>query len=114
MITLFLLKLWGGFITIILLYVDDIILAGNYLQEFDFIKQQLDLHFRIKDLGLLKFFLGLEVAHSQLGISLSQHHCCLNLLTKAGLLGCKPAQTRMDPSLSLHQDSSAIYPDPSS
>jgi hypothetical protein len=52
--------------------VDDIILAGDSLEEFQSIKSILDTLFKIKDLGQLKFFLGLEVAHSNLGISLCQ------------------------------------------
>jgi hypothetical protein len=54
--------------TILLVYVDDILLAGNSLTEFDHIKSILDSLFTIKDLGLLKYFLGIEVAHSKPGI----------------------------------------------
>lgn len=54
--------------TVLLVYVDDVILAGTYLHEFDRIKQILHNAFKIKDLGKLKYFLGLEVAHSKEGI----------------------------------------------
>jgi hypothetical protein len=54
----------------LLVYVDDIFLFGTSLSDFTHIK--LDATFGIKDLGLLKFFLGLEVAHSSAGITLSQ------------------------------------------
>jgi len=57
--------------TALLVYVDDIILAGTCLKEFDSLKQSLNEAFRIKNLGELKFFLGLEVARSFKGISLS-------------------------------------------
>jgi hypothetical protein len=46
----------------LLIYVDDIILAGTSLEEFQRIKSILDSNFKIKDLGILKYFLGLEVA----------------------------------------------------
>jgi hypothetical protein len=52
-------------------YVDDIILAGTSLVEIDRIKLILDNHFKIKDLGTLKYFLGLEVAQSREGITIS-------------------------------------------
>ena len=47
-------------------YVDDIILSGTSLHEIDRIKAILDNNFKIKDLGVVKYFLGLEVAQSKL------------------------------------------------
>ncbi|PNX90259.1 retrovirus-related Pol polyprotein from transposon TNT 1-94, partial [Trifolium pratense] len=44
---------------------------GNSLQKFQLIKSVLDSLFKIKDMGILKYFLGLEVAHSKIGISIS-------------------------------------------
>jgi hypothetical protein len=97
--------------TVILVYVDDIILAGTCLKEFDSLKQALDKAFRIKNLGELKYFLGLEVARSARGISLCQRKYCLELLEDAGLTGCKPVTTPLDPSLRLSQDGGAAYAD---
>jgi len=57
---------------ILLVYVDDIILAGDSITEITFIKNVLNQAFKIEDLGTLKYFLGLQVAHSQSGISLCQ------------------------------------------
>ena len=75
------------------MYVDDIILAGTSLVEFQRIKNILDNQFKTKDLGILKYFLGLEVAHSKKGFSISQRKYCLDLLDSSGLLGAKPAPT---------------------
>jgi hypothetical protein len=97
--------------TVLLVYVDDIILAGNCLTEFHHIKQLLDSQFKIKDLGQLKYFLGLEVAHSQHGISICQRKYCLDLLQDTGLLGAKPAKTPLDPSVKLHQDKAKSFED---
>jgi hypothetical protein len=102
--------------TILLVYVDDIILAGNSLTEFDHIKFDhiksiLDSLFKIKDLGILKYFLGIEVAHSKLGISLCQRKYCLDLLDDTDTLGSKPISTPSDSSLKLHSDSSAPFED---
>ncbi|PNX75793.1 retrovirus-related Pol polyprotein from transposon TNT 1-94 [Trifolium pratense] len=97
--------------TALLVYVDDIILAGDSLSEFARIKQILDREFKIKDLGQLKYFLGLEVAHSQSGISICQRKYCLDLLKDTGLIGSKPAPTPLDHSTKIHQDSSAAYED---
>lgn len=97
--------------TILLVYVDDIILAGNSLSEFDHIKSILHNSFKIKNLGQLKYFLGLEVAHSSQGISLCQRKYCLDLLADSGSINSKPVSTPSDPSIKLHNDSSIPYED---
>ncbi|MCI07440.1 copia protein, partial [Trifolium medium] len=71
----------------------------------------MDTEFKIKDLGKLKYFLGLEVAHSKTGISLCQRKYCLDLLKDTCLIGSKPAPTPLDHSTKVHQDSSAAYED---
>jgi hypothetical protein len=101
----------GSDFTALLVYVDDIILAGSSLHEFDRIKSILDSKFKIKDLGVLKYFLGLEIAHSTAGISVSQRKYCLDLLDSSGLLGSKPASTPLDTSTKLHQDNSKPFAD---
>jgi len=97
--------------TALLVYVDDIILAVNSLPEITRIKHLLDASFKIKDLGKLKYFPGLEVAYSNTGISVSQRKYCLDLLNDSGLLGSKPVSTLMDPSIKLHHDGEQPYED---
>jgi hypothetical protein len=97
--------------TVLLVYVDDIILAGNSLSEFVHIKTVLHSAFKIKDLGVLKYFLGLEVAHSSTGISLCQCKYCLDLLNDSGLSGCKLVSTPSDPSIKLYSDASTPFED---
>ncbi|KAL0533373.1 hypothetical protein IC582_030192 [Cucumis melo] len=52
--------------------------------------------FEIKDLGNLKYFLGMEVTISKEGISVSQRKYTLDLLTETGMLGCRPADTPIE------------------
>jgi hypothetical protein len=96
---------------VLLVYVDDVIIAGTSLDEIQVVKSALHTSFKIKDLGKLKYFLGLEVAHSQAGISLCQRKYCLDLLVDSGLLGAKPVSTPCDPSVKLYHDDSPPYHD---
>jgi hypothetical protein len=52
-------------------YVDGVILARNDLHDIKETKNFLSKKFKLKNLGQLKYFLGIEVARSQHGISLS-------------------------------------------
>jgi len=92
-------------------YYLPLILAGNSRSEFQHIKSILHASFKIKDLGQLKYFLGLEVVHSKQGISLCQRKHCLDLLSDSGTIGSKPVSTPSDASLKLHHDSSPPYED---
>ncbi|RVW20455.1 Retrovirus-related Pol polyprotein from transposon RE1 [Vitis vinifera] len=59
--------------------------------------------FEIKDLGNLKYFLGMEIARSKKGIAVSQRKYVLDLLNETGMLGCKPAETPMDTTVKLEE-----------
>ncbi|GJS50087.1 ribonuclease H-like domain-containing protein [Tanacetum coccineum] len=82
----------GLFITL-LVYVDDIVVTDNDLTEIEKFKGFMSSIFMIKDLGKLKYLLGIEVLENQSGICLSQRKYCLKLLNEYGLLACKPAAT---------------------
>nr|XP_023882013.1 uncharacterized protein LOC111994375 [Quercus suber] len=73
----------------------------------------LDDKFKLKDLGYLKYFLGLEVARSIKGIALCQRKYTLELLNDAGLLGCKSAKTPMEHNLRLSKYEGEELKDPS-
>nr|GFA12251.1 ribonuclease H-like domain-containing protein [Tanacetum cinerariifolium] len=77
----------------LLVYVDDIVITGNALVEIEKFKMFLKSKFKIKDLGKLKYFLGIEVLDNDDGIGLSQRNYCLELLHEYGLLAAKPVDT---------------------
>ncbi|RVW56514.1 Retrovirus-related Pol polyprotein from transposon TNT 1-94 [Vitis vinifera] len=69
--TLFVKKSRAGKLAILIVYVDDIILSGNDMGELQNLKKYLSEEFEVKDLGNLKYFLGMEVARSRKGIVVS-------------------------------------------
>ena len=56
---------------VILLYVDDLFLTGNDKRIIE-CKEKLDVEFEMKDLGMMHYFLGLEVSQSPKEIFLNQ------------------------------------------
>ena len=58
--------------TYLIVYVDDIIITGNNLKEIECLEQHLDKNFQVKQLGPLKYFLGIEFARSSEGILMTQ------------------------------------------
>ncbi|XP_021991814.1 uncharacterized mitochondrial protein AtMg00810-like [Helianthus annuus] len=75
---------------VLLVYVDDIVLTGNNPDEINNIRNLLKKEFQIKDLGLLKYFLGIEVIKNNDDIYLTQRKYCMDLLNEYGMSGCKP------------------------
>ena len=94
----------GSSFTVLLVYVDDILLTGNDPGYITDLKHLLDTKFGLRDLGSLKYFLGLEVARSDKGISLNQRQHCLEILQDTGFLGSKLVRTPMEQNLHLSKD----------
>ena len=59
-------------IVVITIYVDDLIIVGDSAMEIDHVKSLLKQEFEMKDLGELRYFLGIEVIRTPKGIWLSQ------------------------------------------
>ncbi|KAI3511072.1 hypothetical protein L1887_18216 [Cichorium endivia] len=95
--------LWDkdGVYIAILIYVDDVIVVGNNLERIQQTKRRLDEAFSIKDLGQLKYFLGIEVAKTPEGLVLSQRKYVLDILKDSGMLGCKPSPFPIEQNLKL-------------
>ncbi|CAJ2662733.1 unnamed protein product [Trifolium pratense] len=90
-----------GKVAVLIVYVDDIVLTGNDTVEMGRVKEKLAADFEIKDLGSMRYFLGMEVARSKDGIVVSQQKYIIDLLKETGMSGCRPADTPMDPNAKL-------------
>lgn len=90
--TLFL-KHQQGKVTTLIIYVDDMIITRANEEEISKLQELLGPKFEMKNLGGLKYFLGAKVARSSQGLFLSQRKYVLDLLSKVGMIGCKPADT---------------------
>lgn len=94
-------KKQGSSFTAILIYVDDMLVIGNDLQAIQELKTLLNTQFHMKDLGDLRYFLGLEVARNEQGLFISQNKYALDLLHEVGLDTVKALNLPMDPHVKL-------------
>jgi len=86
---------------LVLVYVDDLLVTGNDLDEIQNVKVVLHQKFKLKDLGELRYFPGIEFARSKEGILMSQRKYALEMISDMGLAGSKPKDTRMEQNIKL-------------
>jgi hypothetical protein len=85
-----------GCIAVILIYVNDLIIGGDSVVEINKLKKNLEMQFHMKDLGELKYFLGIEIIRSREGIWMLQKQYATNMLKKGGMFGCKPISVSLE------------------
>ncbi|XP_059451164.1 uncharacterized mitochondrial protein AtMg00810-like [Corylus avellana] len=107
-------RLQGVSYIALLIYVDDVAIASNDSKVISEFITLLNDKFKLKDLGPLKFFLGLEIARSKEGISVSQRKYALKVLEDLGLLASKPVSFPMEQNLKLSKDIGDLLPDATS
>ena len=96
----------------LLVYVDDLVLTGNCSIACAEFKKYLNSCFHIKDLGPLKYFLGIEVARSPQGLFLCQRKYTLEIIEECGLLGSKPVDFPMEANHKLALANSTLLENP--
>ena len=95
-----------------IVYVDDIVITGNDVVGISQLKEYLCRHFQTKDLGSLKYFLGIEVAQSKDGVVISQRKYALDILQETGMIDCRPVDSPMDPNQKLKIEEGELFSDP--
>ncbi|KAL2924831.1 Retrovirus-related Pol polyprotein from transposon TNT 1-94 [Bienertia sinuspersici] len=88
----------------ILIYVDDLLIAGNDEGLIKRIKSFLASNFHMKDLGDIRYFLGIEIDRSPQGFFLSQRKYAQDLIKDYGMHKTKPVKVPMDINLKLTSD----------
>ena len=80
-----------------LVYVDDIVIAGSTPAAVERLVRSLADTFPIKDLGVLEYFLGLEASYNYGGMTLTQRKYALDLLHRVNMENCKSTSTPLSP-----------------
>nr|GMD43966.1 putative RNA-directed DNA polymerase [Ipomoea batatas] len=102
----------GDFVAL-LVYVDDILVASGRVALIQELKDLLNKAFKIKDLGVLGYFLGIEASSYEDGLNICQRKYALDILNDAGFLDCKLVRTPMVPGSLLSPKDGTVLSDPS-
>jgi hypothetical protein len=86
----------GGNALLVGVYVDDLVITGTKDAEVAAFKEEIKATFQMSDLGLLFFYLGIEVHQGDSGITFRQTVYAKRVIELAGLTDCNPALTLME------------------
>ncbi|KAK2968675.1 hypothetical protein RJ640_001578 [Escallonia rubra] len=89
---------------IVCLYVDDLIFTGNDSTMFDKFKRSMMVEFDMSDLGMMHYFLGIEVKQSAAGIFISQKKYVQEILDRFQMKNCNSVSTPTEFGLKLSKD----------
>ncbi|KAK2985140.1 hypothetical protein RJ640_000907 [Escallonia rubra] len=79
-----------GDILIVCLYVDDLIFTGNCVKMFDDFKKEMAKEFEMTDIGLMSYYLGIEVKQRDDGIFILQEAYAKEVLKRFNMENCNP------------------------
>lgn len=103
----------GSDVIYLLLYVDDMIITGSNNALLDNLIAQLSKVFRMKDMGPVHYFLGIQVHHVDDGLFLNQEKYATDLLINAGMKDCSPMSTPLPLKLANVPGQDELFSDPS-
>jgi len=89
-------------------YVDDLIVTGEDSAEIDVFKKQMTSEFEMSDLGLLSFYLGIEVDQQKDYVTIKQSSYARKVLSQFGMEDSNPTKIPMDPGVKLDADKGGV------
>jgi hypothetical protein len=95
----------GGNTLLVGVYIDDLVITDIKDAEVAAFKEEIKDTYQMSDLGLLSFYLGIEVHQGDFGITIRQIVYAKHVIELAGLTDCNPALTLMEERLKLSRDS---------
>ena len=95
-----------------MLYDDDLIVTGGDPSEIATFKRQMTSQFEMSDLGLLSFYLGIEVEQKEDCITVKQTSYAKTVLSQFGMADCNPTKIPMNPGVKMHDDKQRVKTDP--
>jgi hypothetical protein len=95
----------GGNTLLVGVYVDDLVITGTKDVEVAVFKEEMKVTFQMSDMGLLSFYLGIEVHQGDTAITLRQTAYAKHVVELVGLTHYNPALTPMEERLKLSRDS---------
>ncbi|KAL0386685.1 UNVERIFIED_CONTAM: putative mitochondrial protein [Sesamum latifolium] len=101
----------GNGMIALLVYVDDVLITCVSKSKITEVKEFLHSAFTIKDLGNAKYFLGLEIARSSSGTSITKHKFIRDIITDTGLQSARAASSPVPPGLKLSAHNSTPLSD---
>lgn len=84
-----------------LIYADDILVTGTHPSLIASFLAKLQLEFKVKDLGSLNYFLGIQAHRDSKGLHLRQSKYTGDLLHRTKIIGAKPYPSPCSPGLKL-------------
>ena len=89
---------------IVLIWVDDLIVASDDMDLMNQFKEGMKRQFKMKDLGRISLFLGIDFDQSRGVIKMNQKRYILKMLDRFGMKDCKPRATPCEQKLGCNND----------
>lgn len=92
----------GNSLLLLGVYVDDLIICGPDNRKLAEFKQQMSKTFSMSDLGLLSYYLGMEVRQKPEEITVCQRAYAAKIVEQCGMTGCNPVAPQWNKTLNCY------------